>query len=385
MKVYLPILLGCFVVSLLACQPAETLTDIQGTTIVSAVSTRAPPPDNVPSQSQQSPIPFLTQTPASTSKPTFTPFGGWLVFSSRRQDTNKDGMIDLQDGKHLYIMDLTAETTTQLTFGKHVDTAPSWSPDRRRIAFVSNRVDGSNFDLFIINVDGSELRQLTRTPERESMPAWSPDGTRIAYISANSQGGFEERRLYLISPDGGAPQQLTEGPGNDWYPDWSTDGRFLAFERVEPDGDSHIYLWEAGTGAFTKLTSLEEESSAINFGYPRWIPRTGYFLAIIRSEIQADELWFQLMVFEVQERDEGIILYQTPAEIEWMGGYHYTWGPNGEWIIASVQANRRVSYDLLRVRIRLRGKSAVCWCTDAVEKKFLTENDFYDDFPDWAP
>ena len=55
--------------------------------------------------------------------------------------------------------------------------SPVWSPDGRRIAFVSRR-DGKA--LYVMNADGSGLRIVARV-ERLATPAWSPDGRRIAF------------------------------------------------------------------------------------------------------------------------------------------------------------------------------------------------------------
>ena len=57
----------------------------------------------------------------------------------------------------------------------HGGSQPRWSPDGRKIAFVSQR-DGHE-DIFVMNADGSGQRNLTRTPgsgSRESHPVWSP-------------------------------------------------------------------------------------------------------------------------------------------------------------------------------------------------------------------
>lgn len=142
--------------------------------------------NNTPEVSRQGFLPTLTASLPVLSQPTpqpnLTPFIGWLVFS-RREDTNKDGVIDQEDGGHLYIMDLTTKVSRQVTTGSYNDISPSWSPDRNRIVFASDRSGRDNFDLFVINADGSELVQLTHTPMVDEIePAWSPNGATIAYV-----------------------------------------------------------------------------------------------------------------------------------------------------------------------------------------------------------
>ena len=128
-------------------------------------------------------------------------------------------------------------------------------------------------------------------------------------------------------------------------------------------------------------------SRAVDFSYPKWLPRSGYFLSARHVEIAGDVIEVSdIVVFQIQERGGEIGLWQTPAAIE-TNLANYAWGPNGEWLIAPVQPNHKAygAYDLLRVRVSLVGPSKACWECFLVEEKFLTDDDFYDDYPDWAP
>lgn len=385
-------LLTCLVLSLSACQPAGEPTREQGTAAIGTIPTATPSVGRT-----QSPKPLATPRPTWTPtrpRPTPAPFGGWLVFSSRREDTSGDGVVDQQDAAHLYVMDLATGDTTQLTFGNWNDTEPSWWPDRSRIAFVSNR--GGNSDIFVINADGSGLMQLTATREIEGDPAVSPDGKTIAYTAETPlKEGLPTRRLYLLSVEGGEPRPLTEGPGNDSFPDWSPDGRFLAFERDEPgEWETAIYLWDAKTGTASALdlpaTSAEPPvvlpEFPVVFQLPRWLPRAGDYLSLIRAGFE-EGAPLPIVVFQIQEHAGQVTLRQAPAVIE-TNFIHYTWGPNGEWLIAPVKSpsGEFKGRALLRVRVGLAGASRACsGCTGVLDAQFLTAGDFYDDYPDWAP
>jgi dipeptidyl aminopeptidase/acylaminoacyl peptidase len=318
------------------------------------------------------------------------PCTGRLVFVSSRHDTNGDGSIDLEDGIHLYAMDLASEAVNQLTTGNHMDVSPSWSPDGRRIAFVSNR--GGNFELFTINADGSELRQLTHTPEDEGEPTWSPDGSQIAYVVATTlESGVQEKRLFLTSADGTTTRQLTDGPGDDSRPHWFP-GKFLAFEREMAPGDSSIYIWDAATDSFSEL-DLPGVSPAVSYDVPIWVPREGGLLSLMRVEILGDIASIEMHIFEVGQRGGVFTLHKKPAAVT-TNFWRWTWGLNGEWLIGAVQTDlqattreeRLRSNELIQVRVRLRGRSdAFYQSVYNVDEKLLTRNQYYDSSPDWTP
>ena len=105
----------------------------------------------------------------------------------------------------------------KLTRLSNSDGSFSWSPDGRRIAFVSDR-DG-NDEVYVINADGSGLRNLTRNPARDGQPDWSPDGRTIGFVS--KRGGNrdiyvdERRRERAAEPD---PRHSKQAFGIAWSP-----------------------------------------------------------------------------------------------------------------------------------------------------------------------
>src|SRR5579862_2604251 len=108
--------------------------------------------------------------------------------------------------------------------------SPAVSPDGSRVVYVRRTVERGEYraGLWLVGADGGRPRRLTGGPHSDVYPAWSPDGRRIAFVS--DRGGAD-RRLYLIDPDGGEPKQVcAAGDGlHAWPPAFSPDGRLIAF------------------------------------------------------------------------------------------------------------------------------------------------------------
>src|SRR5467141_4217644 len=111
---------------------------------------------------------------------------------------------------------------------------PTWSPDGKSVAFISN-MSGRN-NLWTVPADGGWPVQLSISDQRQSSPAWSPDGKWIAYQS--DYDGDEQWDIFLVSPKTGQVVNLTntrEIAEED--PTWSPDGRYLAY-TVKPKTSS---------------------------------------------------------------------------------------------------------------------------------------------------
>ena len=117
---------------------------------------------------------------------------------------------------YAFVMNADGSGLRRLTRIARVNGAlPSWSPDGRKIVFVSDR-DG-NLEVYVMNADGSGQRNLTRHPGHDSDPAWSPDGRKIAFTTKR-EGNFE---IYVMNADGSGQRNLTRNPAPDRFPVWS--------------------------------------------------------------------------------------------------------------------------------------------------------------------
>lgn len=153
---------------------------------------------------------------------------------------------------------------------------PRVSPDGTRVVYVVSRADLKrsvyDTDLWLVRTDGTGGRQLTFSESSDNNPHWSPDGKRIAFLS-DREGG--RNAIWLIDPDGGEARKLTDEPAPIRELTWSPDGRSIAFLRIdEPSPEfetrikerddarvvgenrrySHLYILDVASGAVRRLT-----------------------------------------------------------------------------------------------------------------------------------
>jgi len=160
----------------------------------------------------------------------------------------------------IYVKRSDGSDPVQLTDNQAKDTSPAWSPDGRRIAFVSDR-DG-NREVYVMNADGNEQLNLTAHPAEDWTPAWSPDGQRIAFSSFRD-GNWE---IYVMDADGSDPERLTQNRALDYGPSWSPDGQRIAFVS-DRDDNLEIYIMDVADGQPTRFTD-----DAATDQDPAWSP-----------------------------------------------------------------------------------------------------------------
>jgi TolB protein len=108
---------------------------------------------------------------------------------------------------------------TRITDSGASASSPSWSPDGKKIAFVSDRAlqdpEGlnRNYEIYVINADnGSEQTRLTNNNASDGSPSWSPYGEKIAFRSnRDACGESDDNAIYIMNiPDGSNVIRLTE-------------------------------------------------------------------------------------------------------------------------------------------------------------------------------
>lgn len=129
--------------------------------------------------------------------------------------------------------------STPLIASTRTDVTPSWSPDGKKIAFVSDRLGAR--ELWVCDADGSNPLKLTSFAGQAVIyPRWSPDGQRLVFSAlTGADGNFEG---YVIGSRGGAPKRINvQGHDSMAHAVFSADGNWLYF--IPGAQESSVEAW----------------------------------------------------------------------------------------------------------------------------------------------
>jgi Tol biopolymer transport system component len=150
----------------------------------------------------------------------WSPDGRKIVFRSERDrpsELERAACRPRCRRDEIYVINADGSGRRRLTHNWRSDGAPMWSPDGRKIVFVRSGWEsaGVQGDVYVVNADGSGERNLTRSVTRplatDTAPAWSPDGRKILFVSNRDRNG----EIYVMNADGSGLRKLTRLRGGD--------------------------------------------------------------------------------------------------------------------------------------------------------------------------
>ena len=192
---------------------------------------------------------YNPQTIVSSEDPLMSP--AWSP------DGRKIAYVSFERGKpSIWVQEVFTGRREKLTSFPGINGAPAWSPDGRYLALTLSK-DG-NPDIFVMDLQRRTLRALTRHWAIDTEPAWSPDGRQIVFTS--DRGGSPQ--IYRVSVNGGEPERVTfEGKYNA-RASYAPDGRFMTMV-TRLNGDYRIGSLDTETGELQILSSgsLDESPS----------------------------------------------------------------------------------------------------------------------------
>ena len=161
--------------------------------------------------------------------------------------------------------------------GAH-DKGARWSPDGRKVAFLSDRTGEE--EIYLVDQDGSGApEQLTRDGRAlRYAPEWSPDGKRLAFSD-------KDGKVYVLTiADKDLKQVADEARGQVRDYTWSPDGSHLAFSLSDPNGFRSLYIWSVGEEKPRRITD-----ELFNEYEPAWDPE-GHYLYYLGDREFAPQL-----------------------------------------------------------------------------------------------
>ncbi len=254
---------------------------------------------------------------------------------------------DLKKGRYntdIYLVPFAGGTPVKLTNSPGRDDTPHWSPDGKKVAFLSDR-DGKP-QIWLIAPDGGEASRLTESKTGVRDFAWSPDGSQLAYTDREPDSEAEAKRkkdkadvivvgkekmdhLHLIPAGGGKSRQLTRGPFSVLSFAWSPDGKHLAYSsapspRAEDVFDSDLYVIHTDGGEPRPLVKRPGMDTA-----PKWSP-DGKTVAFTSGEGQLD--WLanaSLWLVPAEGGEPRRVSAKFDNHIGPYGSGGYEWAPDG--------------------------------------------------------
>ncbi len=181
------------------------------------------------------------------SAPAWSPDGRRLAFVQGDRRGNSDIMV----------LDVSSGRARRLTDSNCINTEPSWNPAGTQLAFTSDR-EGSP-QVYLMEEDGSNVRRLTREGGYNATPAWSPTGAMVAYVS-RFEGKFD---LFVYNLKDGKSYQVTTGLASSESPDWAPDERRIVFTSGSRGG-MQLFTTDLSGQTLRRLTDFTGAQS------PRW-------------------------------------------------------------------------------------------------------------------
>lgn len=316
---------------------------------------------------------------AGATDPRISPDGSQIVYVRKSADIMSD-----KDVSSLWLVDAATGRQRPLVAGKGSHFSPRWSPDGKRVAYVSSDGEGGP-QLYVMWLDGGETARITGLPDSPGAIAWSPDGSQIAYtmrvpgegmklgkappkpegakwgepleiidrVTYRYDGGGYAKpgfdHVFVVAASGGAPRQITYGNWDDGGPlSWSPDSRRILFasnrsENWERDpNNSEVYSVDVASSAITPLTNRQGPDFA-----PVFSPDGSHIAYLGFDDVKRSYENTELYVMDADGSSPRSLtagLDQSIDSAEWVGNSLYvSYDDHGMKRVAKVGLNGAIS------------------------------------------
>jgi TolB protein len=191
----------------------------------------------------------LYRANAPIMSPRWSPDGRRIAYVSFERQRPRVYVHDVTDGKRHVVAKF-----------RGTNSAPAWSPDSKTLAVALSK--DSDSQIYVVNADGSNLRRLMTTRSRDTEPSFSPDGRHILFTSDRSG----QPQIYRVAANGsGSAERMTFEGSYNASPRYSPDGKSFAFVQ-QRGGRYNVAIQNLATGEIQYLTSGHEDR------YPAFAP-----------------------------------------------------------------------------------------------------------------
>ena len=156
----------------------------------------------------------------------------------------------------IYIQNIETGKRTLLANFRGNNSAPAWSPDSRKLAIVLTY--SLNSQIYVIKADGSDIKQIMRTRSINTEPTWAPNGKEL-YFSSDRGGSAQ---IYKVDMATNEVERVTFEGKNNLSPSLSPDGKLLLFLNQE-DRKYRVAVQNLLSNQVLKLTSGPDDESPI--------------------------------------------------------------------------------------------------------------------------
>ncbi len=238
----------------------------------------------------------------------------------------------------LIVADSDGENEAVIAESPQPIMSPAWSPDARRIAYVS--FEGGQSAIYVQTLRTGDRQRVSARAGINGAPVFSPDGRRLALVLSRETGRPD---IYTLDLTSQMLTRLTDSPSIDTEPEWSPDGRWIYFTS-DRGGGPQIYRVTADAPGRAQRVTFEGRYNA----RPR-LSADGRRLAVVHN----DGGNFRIAVVDL-ERNTTLVLTdgsldESPSFAPNGAMLIYATRDAGRGVLATVSADGRV-----RQRLRVR-------------------------------